>query len=213
MHLFQRKLVAFLTEHLGAKPKKIIYMYMSDGCAGQYKNCYNFTNLCHHQEDFGIPTEWHFFATSHGKSAADGIAGTVKRTASKASLQHPYKDQILTPSQLTIPMFFKGDHFAYATLHEHEDEAKFLTERFLHSRTVPGTQSLHCFIPNSISTAKVKPYSNGSMTRIERVTSVTSARIQALSPIHQRLCHSTIRTNMLAWLCYESGSRRKKLLK
>ena len=31
------------------------------------------------------------------------------------------------------------------------------------------------------STVKVKPYSNGSMTRIERVTSVTSARIQALS--------------------------------
>eukprot|EP00731_Ephydatia_muelleri_P014605 Em0008g325a len=53
------------TEHFGDKPKRIIYM--SDGCAGQYKNCYNFTNLCHHEEDFGIPAEWHFFATSHGK--------------------------------------------------------------------------------------------------------------------------------------------------
>ena len=181
VHLFQRKLVAFLTEQFGAKPKKIIYM--SDGCAGQYKNCYNFTNLCHHEEDFGIPAEWHFFATSHGKSAADGIAGTVKRTASKASLQRPYKDQILTPSQLYqfVSKEITGIHFAYATLHEHEDEAEFLTERFLHSRTVPGTQSFHSFIPNSISTVKVKPYSNSSMTRIERVTSVTSARIQAVS--------------------------------
>ncbi|KAL5484241.1 hypothetical protein EMCRGX_G020703 [Ephydatia muelleri] len=69
VHLFQRKLISFLTDHFGKKPKRI--MYMSDGCAGQYKNCYNFTNLCHHEEDFGIQAEWHFFATSHGKSAAD----------------------------------------------------------------------------------------------------------------------------------------------
>ena len=66
VHLFQRKLVSFLTEHFGTKPRQI--MYMSDGCAGQYKNCYNFTNLCHHEKDFGVPAEWHFFATSHGKS-------------------------------------------------------------------------------------------------------------------------------------------------
>lgn len=45
--------------------------------------------------------------------------------------------------------------FAYATLHEHVDEAKFLTERFLHRRAVPGTQSIHCFILNSKSTVKV----------------------------------------------------------
>ena len=28
--------------------------YFSDGCAGQYKNRYNFTNLCYHEEDFGL---------------------------------------------------------------------------------------------------------------------------------------------------------------
>lgn len=37
--------------------------YFSDGCAGQYKNCYNFINLCHHYNDFGIHAEWNFFAT------------------------------------------------------------------------------------------------------------------------------------------------------
>ena len=110
VHLFQRKLVLFLTEQFGANPKKIIYM--SDGCAGQYKNCYNFTNLCNHEEDFGVPAEWHFFATSHGKSPADGIARTVKRTAAKASLQRPYKDQILTPTQLYqfVLQHIKGIH-------------------------------------------------------------------------------------------------------
>ncbi|XP_071951916.1 uncharacterized protein [Antedon mediterranea] len=58
--------------------------YFTDGCGGQYKNKYNFINLCHHQEDFGLDAEWNFFATSHGKSACDGIGGTVKRLVTKA---------------------------------------------------------------------------------------------------------------------------------
>ena len=34
-HLFQRKLISFLTDHFGKKPKRIIYM--SDGCAQWFK--------------------------------------------------------------------------------------------------------------------------------------------------------------------------------
>ena len=49
----------------------------------------------------GIDAEWHFFfATSHGKGPCDGIGGTVKRLAAKASLQRPYSEQIMTPRQL-----------------------------------------------------------------------------------------------------------------
>ena len=135
---------------------------MSDGCAGQYKNCYNFTNLCHHEVDFGVPAEWHFFATSHGKSAADGIGGTVKRTATKASLQRPFQDQILTPEQLYefVSKEITGIHFAFATVNEYEDEAKRLMERLSNSRTIPGTRSFHSFIPKSVFSVEVKPYSN-----------------------------------------------------
>ena len=46
-----------------------------------------FLNLCHHNEDFGMDAEWNFFATSHGKGPCDGLGGTVKRLAAKASLQ------------------------------------------------------------------------------------------------------------------------------
>ena len=59
VHLFQRKLLDFLTRVCGGKIPRKIY-YMSDGCAAQYKNCKNFTNLCHHLEDFGVSAEWHF---------------------------------------------------------------------------------------------------------------------------------------------------------
>ena len=60
--------------------------YFSDGCAGQYKNCEPFHNLCHHAEDFSISSIWNFFAMSHGKSSCDGIGDTVKRLAVTASL-------------------------------------------------------------------------------------------------------------------------------
>jgi hypothetical protein len=39
------------------------------------------------KKDFNVEAEWHFFATSHGKGLCDGIGGTVKRMARRASLQ------------------------------------------------------------------------------------------------------------------------------
>ena len=87
--LFQRKLIKFLTEHFDTKPTKIIYV--SDGCAGQYKNCYNFKNLCHHKENFDVEAEWHFFATAHGKSGADGIGGNCKKDCCKGQPSVTYR--------------------------------------------------------------------------------------------------------------------------
>eukprot|EP00731_Ephydatia_muelleri_P017532 Em0010g630a len=199
VHLFQRKLVSFLSDHFGAIPKKIIYI--SDGCAGQYKNCYNFTNLCQHEKDFGIPAEWHFFATSHGKSAADGIAGSVKRMATKARLKRPYQDQILTPNQLYqfALQEIKGIHFSYGTLQEHKDEADFLAERFKYSRTVPGTRSFHSFIPISISSVEVRPYSLGTMKRTERVT---SAHVPEPVPLSAIKSYVTVAYGGDCWLGY-----------
>ncbi|KAL5515849.1 hypothetical protein EMCRGX_G001083 [Ephydatia muelleri] len=200
VHLFQRKLVSFLTEHFGSKPKIIIYM--SDGCAGQYKNCYNFSNLCHHVEDFGVPAEWHFFATSHGKSPADGIAGTVKRTAAKASLQRPFEDQILTPLKLYefVLQNIKGIHFAYSTLKDHEQEAKILAERFKYCRTVPGTRSFHSFIPLSTSSVNVMPFSLGTMKITERVTSAHITE-EAL-PLSMLKGYVTVAYEGSCWLGY-----------
>ena len=65
----------------------------------------------------------------------------------------------------------KSIHISYATLQEHKGEADFLAERFKNSRTVPGTWSFHSFIPISISSVEVRPYSLGTMKQTERVTS------------------------------------------
>ena len=40
------------------------------------------------------------FATSHGKSVCDGIGGTIKRLAAKASLQHQACGQIVNAEEM-----------------------------------------------------------------------------------------------------------------
>jgi len=54
VHLFQKVLIQFLTDKF-LQPTKIFYF--SDGCAAQYKNRKNFSNLCCHKDDFGMPAE------------------------------------------------------------------------------------------------------------------------------------------------------------
>ena len=66
-----------------ACPRLVKLHYISDGCAGQHKNKFNFLNPLHHEQDFHIKAEWHFFATSHCKNACNGIGGTVKRATAK----------------------------------------------------------------------------------------------------------------------------------
>ena len=58
--------------------------------------------MCCHEQDFGLAAEWHFFASCHGKSACDGIGGTLKRLARLASLQRHSTNQITTPMELFI---------------------------------------------------------------------------------------------------------------
>ncbi len=96
VHHFQCKLIEFLKEIMPF----IKVIYFSDGAASQYKNRKNFINLANHEADFGMPADWHFFATSHGKGPCDEVRGTVKRLAARASLQRPYENQIQTLLQL-----------------------------------------------------------------------------------------------------------------
>lgn len=136
--------------------------YFSDGCAAQYKNKYNFLNIYYHKNDFNVDCEWHFFATSHGKSPCDGIGGVVKRTVAKASLQRPFHDQIITP----LKMFefcegnFEGVKFFYTTRNEIEKSENFLAPRFQNAVPIVGTQKIHKILPSDKGKLKVFHTSN-----------------------------------------------------
>ena len=122
--------------------------YFTDGCAGQYKNKNNFINLCHHKEDFAVDAEWNFFATSHGKSACDSIGDTDKQLVTKASLQRPYTELILTADAIVnfYEVNIPGIKFFNVKSEEVSESPVTLQGRFLKARTVKGTQQYHRFV-------------------------------------------------------------------
>ena len=129
--------------------------YFSDGCAEQYKNRENFINLCHHQQDFNVDTEWIFFSTSHSKSPCDGFGGFAKRYVAKRSLQRPLHDQILS-YQLMVDLCVReipSITFFVVSQKEMVNVRADLENHFAKSNTVPGTRSSHHF--ESISCNKI----------------------------------------------------------
>eukprot|EP00112_Aurelia_sp_Birch-Aquarium-sp1_P009177 Seg2032.1 transcript_id=Seg2032.1/GoldUCD/mRNA.D3Y31 product="hypothetical protein" protein_id=Seg2032.1/GoldUCD/D3Y31 len=126
--------------------------YFSDGFAGQYKNCKHFLNICYYQEDFTMQYIWNFFATSHGKSPCDGLGGTVKRLAAKASLQRPVQNNILRAEAMFqyCNKEIHGIKFMYLTVAEMAHVKQKLAERFLVAKPIPGTRGFHQFTPLSV---------------------------------------------------------------
>lgn len=161
VYCFQKKLIQFLKSYFQFDIEKMYYF--SDGSAAQYKNKKNFSNLCFHSQDFGIEAEWHFSATAHGKGACDGVGGTVKRLATRASLQRPYENQILTPQQLFgwSIQNIKSVNFEFVKQEEYIDTEKFLSTRFEKAQTIKGTQQFHAYLPikDNLTEIKVKAFS------------------------------------------------------
>ena len=152
---FQKQLIEDLLDS-GLKIKKI--HYFSDGCAGQYKSLYSFTNLCHHLSDFGIEAEWNFFATSHGKNPCDGVGGCLKMAAYRHSLQAEFENHILNAEHFYNVVKEKCPHVKSilvpaAKIHATE---KFLEKRFKEAMTLVGTRSFHRIVP--IDKSKVQAY-------------------------------------------------------
>ena len=112
--------------------------------------------------DFGVEAEWHYFATSHGKSPRDGIGGTLKRLAAQASLQKIYSGQILTATDLYDRAANNLSEISVASVpsKEYEKEKTFLAQHFRAESALKSTQNINCIIPQSAGTINAKQYSH-----------------------------------------------------
>ena len=147
VYAFQSKLVTLLKQKLLQESIQLKEIeYFSDGCAHQYKNKKNFLNLTYHNDDFGIPANWSFSATSHGKGPWDGVAGCVKREATLESLRRPEDNHI----QNAIDFYnftkekFKNicvEFIPSSVISELNDN--ILEERFQRAKTIRGTLGYH----------------------------------------------------------------------
>lgn len=115
------------------------------------------SNLCYHEKDFSLAAEWNFFATSHIKSACDGVGGTVKRLAARESLQRPYKGHILTPHELFTwaEKNIKGICVLWVPERRVEEKKIELSARFESTISLKGTRTFHHFVPSSLTTVNV----------------------------------------------------------
>ena len=163
--IFQEKFLAYLQEKMGHRPEKIFYF--SDGCASQYKGCKNFLNLTYHYEDYKIRAEWHFFATSHGKGPCDGVGGTLKRLAARASLQgrlietpHAFYDYLKAHTTTFVEYFPKSDW---------DSKSHRFKLRFLRAKTAVGTRQQHAVLPISVGHVLMRCYSSSDTGQERKV--------------------------------------------
>ena len=90
----------------------------------------------------------------------DGIGGTVKRLAARASLQRPIDNQILTAIDLFefCKKEISGITFLFVSKTDVEAERKNQEKRFTEGHTVAGTRANHYFLPinkNEIQVSRV----------------------------------------------------------
>ena len=105
--------------------------------------------MLHYKTDFNIRAESHFFATSHGKNARNGVGGTIKRVAAQASLQRRITDQILhhihlfgfAKNEITVVTSF------FVDTSDVEKISLFAQPRFTNSPKFKATQKNYLFIP------------------------------------------------------------------
>lgn len=156
-HAFQRQFVPFLKSKVACLTKII---YFSDGAVSQYKNRFNIINLLFHKDDFGIPAEWHYFATAHGKGPSDGLGGTLKRLATRASLQGTI---IQTPHELYNWALKNCNLNAkFVSSEQCMQEKQILKNRFESAPSITGIRSIHAAMPSGKDTIIVKTVSNAS---------------------------------------------------
>ena len=160
--------------------------YGTDGCAKQYKNKKNLSNLAHHVEYFGVKAKWTFQATSHGKGPWNGLAGCVKREAALETLRRPLEGQIQTPIELYnfAKLKFKNIQVEFVSKEDIEKvEKEILVERFKETKTIKGTLGYHSFEPidNNLTQLIAKQFSYSQEENIVTVSKPTGLGVPQLS--------------------------------
>lgn len=83
LHHEKKSVTAFLSgviKNMMSKHSTINVVHIfSDGAASQFKNKYiwAFLSITFNQIFLKVSVKWHYFATSHGKGAVDGVGSTV----------------------------------------------------------------------------------------------------------------------------------------
>ena len=102
----------------------------------------------------------------------------MKKMITKARLQRPFENQILTPQDMyrfCKENFGEKVSFLYTSSEEIGENEKFLATRFQNSLLIPGTQKLHKIIPAGNGKVKIYETSHADEGE-ERITQKNSKK-------------------------------------
>ena len=90
---------------------------------------------------------WIFLLTAHGKSACDGIGGSIKRRTSHESLRQPASNPILNANDMTeyCKAAFPSIIIDVVTSEDYESASSSIKNRVNSSWTLDGTRGFHSF--------------------------------------------------------------------
>ena len=132
----------------------------SDGPSSQFKNKFVASFLSGLKARTGLNVKWHYFATSHGKGAVDGIGGTVKRSV------------WTLVSTRKVSVVDNAEDFAKAAREHGNLSTKiiFISEKQINSEyskstfdtapTVPGISKAHCLEPTASGMVLLRKFSS-----------------------------------------------------
>ncbi|KAK3910377.1 Leucine zipper transcription factor-like protein 1 [Frankliniella fusca] len=173
------KVILYLRETLQMELTKVYYM--SDGCAAQYKNKKSVANVWFHEKDFGVPAEWHYYATSHGKSACDGLGGSVKHKARLHSLRASEPgEQITTPEALYnfAKANMTGMDFVFVPSSAIQEHEKKMEIRFQTAINIDGIKSHHAIVPRRNQPSVMIKVTSNSDNYLEREISTKESKLE-----------------------------------
>ena len=140
VHVFNSHILNHLKNVLNVHVKFIDFF--SDGAAQHFKQKFTmFSMTC--LMDEGVKANWHFFATSHGKGAVDGVGGSVKRIVSREMKAN--RININNPLSYFKCAESKCDkiNVLYVSNEEVETRKAFLNDMWEGLKSLPRTRDLH----------------------------------------------------------------------
>lgn len=131
--------------------------FWSDGPTTQYRQKYNFFLFCEITQNEGFhQATWSFFEASHGKGAADGVGGVVKRTLdARVAYGKDICDaksvfEILLQSEISVQTFYVSN----------EDIEKIKISNPEKILPIPSTMTIHqVIVTENKNTVKYRPLS------------------------------------------------------
>lgn len=141
VHAFNQRIFGDLKSKLSNLKEVHIF---SDGASQHFKQRYTLANITFGREDCDLLLNWHFFCTSHGKGAVDGVGGMLKhhvwqKVKSRRAFVTDCASFIKCAQSVTSKV-----NLIYVPAEEILSHSAKLEERWESIRAIPNTHQIHC---------------------------------------------------------------------